>query len=259
MKKFFGVLAVLAVTAMISSSVFAAKFTKSITASATFAGSASISFDLFNVSGDSSATALSWNDANAFNMDEVPTWVAADQYAKVVANITKANAFVYMYTENKVTKPTLQPDYNKWNGDQGVAGTETYGGLVRTAGQGEANGGSYRGYIPVLFSYVATKGVPTLNVNSTTGEVTPKSTKTQADRFLSDKANGEYDQNYTIIAALNGPTFGYADGTGADGYVGPWTGNVTNNTAYMYFFGGFKNIIGEDVYSTTIKVESSWE
>ena len=34
---------------------------------------------------------------------------------------------------------------------------------------------------------------------------------------------------------------------------------VTNNTAYMYFFGNFKNIIGGDAYSTTVKVQQSWE
>ncbi len=253
MKKFFGVLAVLAVTAMISSSVFAAKFTKSITASATFAGAASISFDLFNVSGDSAATTLEWTNANAFNMGEVPTWIAADQYAKVVANITKANSFVYMYTDNKTTNPNLQPDYTKWQGETPVAGTETYGGLVRAGG----TGGTFRGYIPVLFSYVATKGVPTLNVNSTTGAVTETVTNDQSDRYLSDKSNGEYNQNYTTIAALNGPTFFTKDTAGADVQY-PST-SVKDNTAYMYFFGGFKNIIGGDTYSTTIKVESSWE
>lgn len=249
MKKFL----VLAVALMVSSSAFAAKFTKNITASATFAGDATITFDLFNVSDDSTATALNWTSAEAFNMGSTTKWVAADQYAKVVANITKANASVRMYTDNKTGNSSLQPNYTEWSGNQGVAGSETYGGLVRVGG----NGGAYRGYVPVLFSYVPTKTQPTLTVNTTTGEVTAKVTADQSDRYLSDISNGGYDANYTVIASLNGPTFFTKDEGGAD-VQNPST-SVQNGTAYMYFFGGFKDIIGGDTYSTTIKVESSWE
>ena len=249
MKKFFS----LVVAALfISSSAFAAKFTKNITASATFAGEATITFDLYNVSDDSTATALNWTSAEAFNMGSTTKWVAADQYAKVVANITKANASVRMYTDNKTGNSSLQPNYTEWNGNQGVVGTESYGGLVRAGG----NGGAYRGYVPVLFSYVSTKTQPTLNVNTTTGVVTETVTNDQSDRYLSDISNGGYDANYTVIASLNGPTFFTKDNNVDVQYP---SSTVQNGTAYMYFFGGFKDIIGGDTYSTTIKVESSWE
>lgn len=247
------VLSLVVAVLFVSSSAFAAKFTKNIVATATFEGDASISFDLFNAD-DTTATTLEWTNSDAFNMGDVTTWVAADQYAKVVANITKANAFVYMYTDNKAANSSLQPNYNKWNGNQGVAGSETYGGMYRVGG----TGGAYRGYVPVLFSYVPTKAQPTLDVNTATGEVTETVTADQSDRYILDKSNGGYEdnKNYTVIAALNGPTFFTKDGE--TNVQNPST-SVQNGTAYMYFFGGFKNIIGGDTYTTTIKIESSWE
>jgi hypothetical protein len=161
-----------------------------------------------------------------------------------------------MYTQTTIDKPSLEPNYTDWNGTQGVAGTESYGGLVRTAGKGTANGGAYRGYIPVMFSYNTTKnssitsnGTEVIEKNGT-GANAPV---LRADRYLSDKSNGEYDEDYTIIASLNGPTFG------VDATTGAWSGACTDNTAYMYFFGGFKDVIGGDTYSTTVYVEQSWD
>ena len=51
--------------------------------------------------------------------------------------------------------------------------------------------------------------------------------------------------NAAKIASIAGPVFGYDNG-GWD-YTGK---NVANHTAYMYFFGNFKNIVGGDVYGT---------
>ena len=246
MKKFFGVLAVLAVTAMISSSVFAASTT--FTASATFNGAANFTFTLRNVDGNAVATNLEWTSADAFVMGSTVSWVRADQYAVVAATITKANASVKMYTKNKDANPNLQPNSTEWNGGTGKPGTETYGALVRAGG----TGGAFRGYIPVFYSLV-----PTQNA-SITFDGNDVATEDRADRALVDTANGEYgDGNYATIAALNGPTFFTKDTSGADvQYPSP---KVQNNTAYMYFFGGFKDIIGGDTYSTTVYVQQSWE
>ena len=245
MKKFMSLAVALVATVMLGSSVFAAS--TNFTATATFAGAADFNFQLKNVSGDANAQNLSWTSADAFVMGSTIAWVRADQYAVVAATITKANASVKMYTKNKETNPDLQPNYNKWNGSTGVAGTETYGALVRQGG----TGGAYRGYIPVFYSLVPTKNA------SITFNGTDVATEDRADRALVDTQNGEYGTgHYATIASLNGPVFFTKDGDDEVLYPSP---KVTNNTAYMYFFGGFKDIIGGDTYSTTVYVQQSWE
>lgn len=246
MKKFLSLAVALVATAMLTSSVFAGTTTlKSVTATAAFAGSATFSFNLFKVSDDSAATTIDWTSADAFVMGSTTTWVQADQYAVVAATVTKAGYSVYMNTNNKADKPNLEPNYTEWNEGQGVPGTETYGGLVRAG----STGGAFRGYIPVVFSYSATK-----NKNITPFDAQGKEivTNAQSDRFLADVSNGGYDQNYTTIASLNGPTF-FTKNEEGDNVQFP-SEDVVNNTAYMYFFGGFKDIIGGDSYTTKIDV-----
>lgn len=260
MKKFMSLAVALVAAVVVSSSAFAAS--TQFTARATFAGAASFSFTLKNISGDATATDLTWAEADAFNMTGTDSWVRALQYAEVVANITKANASVKMYTDNKGTWSNIEPNYNDWEGEgdnaHGVVGTEAYGGLVRND-----NGnlpadfvGAHRGYIPLLYSMNTEKNASiTSDGSEGTKSEDANHNPTRADRFLADVSNGGYgDGSYAIIASLNGPTFGVDNTTGAYSSKA-----VTNNTAYMYFFGNFKNIIGGDTYSTTVKVQQSWE
>ena len=233
---------------VVSSSAFAANQTTPYVARAIFAGNASFSFTLKNVADDQSAQLIEWTSADAFNMNEGAVWVRADQYAEVMADITKANANVYMYTDNKTDSgiANLQPNY--WSDDSGDHAT--YGGLVRTAGQGEAVGGQYRGYVPVYFTYSKAK-----NANiAFDGTARFDDTNWVFDRPLADISNEGYKEADNTIASLNGPTFGVDATTGA--YSAP---GLTNNTAYMYFFGGFQQIIGGDAYSTKIYVKEVLE
>ena len=233
----------LVVALFVSSSAFAATTVKNtIVATAAFAGEAAFTFTLKTVSGDATATTLDWTSADAFNMEEDTVWVMADQYAEVYAKVTKAGYSVYMNTDNKTANPALEPNYTEWNGSgesaTPVESSATYGGMYRVGSEG----GVHRGYIPVLFSYVNQKNA-SLTFNGTVATTTSR-----ADRYLSDVSSASYDKDYTMIASLNGPTFG------VDAQTGAWPGDVTNNTAYMYFFGGFQNVIGGDTYTTTIKV-----
>lgn len=252
MKKFLGLVAVLAVTAMVSSSVFAATTTvkKTIVASASFSGESSFSFDLFKVSGDTAATTLDWTSPDAFVMGSTVAWVKADQYAKVVAKITKAGYAIYMNTDNKAANPNLEPNYTEWNADKtGKKGTEIYSGLVRSG----SNGGAYRGYIPVVYSYVPDKNANVKPFDSDGKEI---KTNAQSDTYLSDVSNAKYHKNDTTIAALNGPTFftKAEDGTTDVQYPSQTVKDRGDYTAYMYFFGGFKDIVGGDTYTTSIKI-----
>lgn len=253
MKKFMSLAVALLATAVLGSSAFAANKTTPYVAKAIFAGSASFTFTLKNVSGDAAATEIEWTSTAAFNMGEEIAWVKADQYAEVMANITKANANVYMYTDNKTDSgiSNLQPNYWKYNADDTPDPTsESYGGLVRTAGQGAAVGGAYRGYVPVYFTYSKNKNA------DITFDGTQRFDKTNwiFDRPLADKSNYGYTEADNTIASLNGPTFGVDAETGAYSADG-----LTNNTAYMYFFGGFKQIIGGDTYQTKIYVKEVLE
>ena len=247
MKKFF----VLAVAMLMAGSVFAATETTTYVAKATFAGVADFSFVLKNVSGTGTPTQIEWTKTDAFNMSEDVAWVMADQYAEVTANITKANANVYMYTNNKVDSGITGLKASHWKDDQQVQ-HDSFGGLVRTAGQGTPEGGDYRGYVPVMFSYNTTAdSTITCNgeqviIKDGTGDDAPV---TRADRFLADIDNDGYVEKDNTIASLNGPTFG------VDATTGAWPGACTDNKAYMYFFGGFKQVIGGDTYQTKIYVK----
>lgn len=249
------VLSLVVAALFVSSSVFAAS--TQFTARATFAGNASFSFQLKNIQGDGNADTLTWAEEDAFNMDGTNKWVRALQYAEVVANITKANASVIMFTDNKTTWPTITPNYNEWNNGQGVEGTEAYGGLVRNVNGNLPSDftGAHRGYIPLLYSMNTTKNASITSDGTQVVNKDAQNNPIRADRFLADKSNGGYGAGYATIASLNGPTFGVdADGTTVWGSAA-----VQDNTAYMYFFGNFKNIIGGDTYSTTVHVQQSWE
>jgi len=249
MKKFMSLAVALVAAVVVSSSAFAANKTTPYVARAIFAGAASFSFTLKNVADNQAADLIEWTSADAFNMNEGAVWVKADQYAEVVANITKANANVYMFTDNKTDSgiANLKPSYWKYNGDDPDPTSESYGGLVRTAGQGTPEGGVYRGYVPVYFTYSNA-------INSSiTFDGTQRFGTDVADRPLADKSNYGFTEADNTIASLNGPTFGVDANTGA------YPGDVTNGTAYMYFFGGFQQIIGGDAYSTKIYVKEVLE
>ena len=251
MKKFFSLLAAML---LVSSSAFAASTFTTYTGIADFSGSgtADFHFNLKNVSGDSAVTnnTIAWTSSDAFNTEATDNWVRADQYAEVVANVTKAGFNVYMYqtngqsTEYKAVDPRIDGD-----------GTKPISGLVRKG----SNGGAFRGYVPVAYSFVPTKNA------TITFDGTVATDDARADRYFVDSGNkkadgttSNFDKNYALIASLCGPVFGPFD---KDGNLEPWCSKtVTNKTAYMYFFGNFHDIIGGDIFGTDqIKIEQVTE
>lgn len=250
MKKVLSLAVALVVTVMLGSSIFAAIETKTVTAKADFtnSGQADFSFTIKKVSDDSVATEITWTSPDAFVVGGTTTWVRADHYAVVAATITKAGQQVYMFQTNTSNSSQFKATTPRSNAD----GTKVYSGLVNQA----THGGDFQGYVPVAFSLVGTKNKDiTYDMNTSTVSAT------RADKFLTDKADkkadgttSNFDAEYARIASLAGPVFG-------QGEYGDWTGtDVVNHTAYMYFFGGFANIVGGDVYGTDqIQIKQSVE
>ena len=248
------VLSLLVAALFVSSSAFAASSFTVYTGIADFtnSGSADFHFNLKNVSGDSAVTnnTIAWTSTDAFNTTGTDKWVRADQYAEVVANVTKAGFHVYMYqtngnsTEYKAVDPRVNADDSK-----------PISGLVRKG----SNGGAFRGYVPLAFSYVPAKNA---SITFDGNEGTPSDSR--ANRFFVDqgdkKADGSssFNKNYALIADICGPVFGPFD---EDGNLAPWCSKtVTNKTAYMYFFGNFHDILGGDKFGTDqIQIEQVTE
>lgn len=248
------VLSLLVAALFVSSSAFAGSSFTTYTGIADFSnsGTADFHFNLKNVSGDSAVTnnTIAWTSADAFNTESTDNWVRADQYAEVVANVTKAGFNVYMYqtngqsTEYKAVTPRTNAD-----------GSKPVSGLVNKAKQG----GDFQGYAPLAYSFVPTKDA---SITFDGNEGTPSDSR--ANRFFVDQGDKDKDgassfnKNYALIASLCGPVFGPFD---KNGNLAPWCSKtVTNKTAYMYFFGNFHDIVGGDIYGTDqIKIEQVTE
>ena len=248
MKKFMSLAVALVATVMLGSSAFAISFSTATykgVADFTGAGSVAFSFTLKAVSNDGSpavANQISWNSTAAFITGDDISWVRAQDYAVVAATVTKAGFNVYMYQTNKKST-NYKAETPRTNEDPVTHAKSTvYSGLVNKA----LKGGENKGYIPVAFSLVGTK-----NKNITYSQATSTTSATRSDKYFMDEADSTYVKEdygnymkYTKIAGLVGPVFG-------QGEYGDWTGSeVVNNTAYMYFFGGFSKVRGGDVYGT---------
>ncbi|WP_413853422.1 hypothetical protein [Candidatus Ruminimicrobium bovinum] len=236
MKKVVSLLAVLFLFAGLSFAATVSTTTYVGIADFSNSGTVDFSFTLKNVSGDAVASQLNWTSPDAFVGGSTVAWVRADQYAVVAATVTKAGFNVYMYQTNK-NSSNYKAETPRHNADNSTV----YSGLVNP----EKKGGDFKGYIPVAFSFVGTK-----NANITYDIKTATVSATRSDKFFMDTADSTYTKDegdymkYTKIAGLVGPVF-------AQGTDGDWTGSdVVNNTAYMYFFGGFANITGGEKYGT---------
>ena len=242
-------------------------------------GVAQFSFTLKNVTGNATATRINWSTTTAFNTTSNDRWVRAEQYAVVAATVTKAGFNVYMYQTNLIStkyKPKNSSGTVLYRGNYVSSGTASVwvssaaSGLVRENIKNEsANSGDYRCYIPIAYSLVA-KSSPTITFDGTSRiwtrtEGTGAHISTIAvrtDRFLCDVADSsaantdgtgypEGKGHYTKIASFGGPVFGSDYYEDKDKEPLDWgSADVENYTAYMYFFGNFKNIMGKDVYGT---------
>jgi hypothetical protein len=225
MKKFLGLMAVLAVTAMVSSSVFAADLLDTFTASVSFsARPTSFNAVLVNASGQEvQGKALTWNNVTDWKMNSSDDqWKKADQIIKLSATIDTGNESVVMYQDNSNASATS--DYVAVSSrivGSGENKRYAYNGLVK----GGSKGGNdvYKdgkitkaNYLPM--AYYASDSI-TLPADFDLSKAA--SDDGYGYRFLVDKfdqkvANGETPKGYYTIA--NGDGF-VIDVNDAQGHV----------------------------------------
>jgi len=236
MKKLFNLVAVLAVTVLLSNSAFAAvSLTRSSIANFSSVGEVSFSLDLKYIADDSAASVIDWDVANIPLNVDATTWTTSTVYAVLSSTVTTANGTVYMFQDN-----ANSTDYKAVT-PRTEGANSIYSGMVNQANQG----GEYRGYVPMVFNSTTTKATPNFGTDPETVAGT---------RYFIDKSNTNFnDQTNYITVANTGGLVGGVTATGAC-----W--NVGSNTGYMYFGGLFKNILGGDVWGTDqIKIVSSIE
>ncbi len=236
MKKILSFAAVLAVTVLFSSSVFAAvNIKKSAVADFSSSGEVSFSIDLKYIADDSAASVIDWDIANIPLNVDATNWTTSTVYAVVSATVTTVGNAIYMYQDNKNGTEYVAVS-SRTEGTNGI-----YSGMVNK----ETKGGDYRGYVPLVFNSTTTKATPSFGTN-------PEDVA--GTRYFIDKSNTNFaDQTNYITIANNGGLVGGVDAGGA-------CYNIGSNTGYMYFGGLFKNILGGDVYGTdTIKIVETIE
>ncbi|MFA7073924.1 MAG: hypothetical protein WC234_01905 [Endomicrobiaceae bacterium] len=240
MKKVLSLLVVMACMVFFSSMAFASTDTvKTINASANFASSGEvyISFDLKNLADDSTATAITWDPTAVTLNSGTETWKTAQQYAVMVASVTKTSGAVYMYQDNK----SNSADYVATNPRTNQDGTKAFSGLVRKgSGGGEREG--TRGYVPLSYTMSASKLSSSYEYVVSSGTARYFSDKSD---LKSDGSTSNLNTAYITIANINGFVAGVTGETGTYALSG-----VTDDTAYMYFGGGFRDIQGGDIYQT---------
>lgn len=237
MKKVLSLLVVMACVVFFSSMAFASTDTvKTINASANFASSGEvyISFNLKNLTDDSTATAITWDPSAVTLNSGTETWKTAQQYAVMVASVTKTSGAIYIYQDNKSNSSDYIATNPRTNGD----GTKAFSGLVRSG----SGGGESRGYIPLSYTMSASKLSSSYEYVVSSGTARYFSDKSD---LKSDGSTSNFNTAYITIANIDGFVAGVTGETGTYGLDG-----VTDDTAYMYFGAGFKDVQGGDIYQT---------
>lgn len=233
MKKLFSLMAVLAVTILMSSSVWAETFaTKGALASFESAGEVSFSAALYKFTGQATqyssptsaeSTGITWDISTIPLNSSTEHWQAANVYCLIKSTITTASGKVVIYQDNA----NNDDDYKATTGDKRA-------GLVKKGSGGGSN---------LDFQYMSVK-----LSSATTYCVTsqPNFERTEAggwedpygSRGFKDKNDNGFNPNDSYLVIAN--SGGIWDG---DNWFNPGD-NV------LFFAATFKNILGGDSYGT---------
>ena len=236
-------------------------------------GSVEFSFDLRDITTDSSIEKINW-DPRIINIAQKDAqWVWSTSYAIVRATITTDNVNFYMYQKNTDSSSVYQSTWSRTvavyyeqgytpTGDDSrdrvhrSSATFSYSGMVNKV----TKGGEYAGFVPLSFLFTSAK----LSSSDLKQQYDPEIMTQSGDkvaRYFTDEAdyteyysNGEvtrtetnFKKEYSILARFGGPVFGVYD---EEGHYAPWRPELVDNTAYMYFGGNFMNIGRGDAFAT---------
>ena len=242
MKKIVGLFLVLAITAFVSSSVFAAvdKTYKAVAVFSSSVGEVSFDMVLKYIDGDASASAIDWDVENIPLNVTATNWTTSTVYGIVTSTVTTVGGAVYMYQDNKNgTDYIAVSSRTAWDGTTELGAV--YSGMVNK----DLQGGDYRGYIPMVYYSTTTKATPNFGEDPETVPGT---------KYFIDKSDYNFAQQTNYITVAN--TGGLVGGVDANGNC--W--NIGSSTGYMYFGGLFSNVLAGDDYGTDkIRVVSTIE
>lgn len=269
MKKFFGLFLISSLLFFSSNIICAAVIssgtvgTVDIVADFSNMGSVDFSFELKNISDDSTTDTIDWKIQDVSLRQDSPQWKWSTTYAVVKATVTDPTVSYYLYqknTESTVYKSTAARIVQVYTS----SATFAYSGLVHQ----EKQGGDYGGYVPLSYLFTVNKlSSSELQQEYDPGTMTEFGEKVA--RYFTDEAdyvayyNGtvlesditstesNFKREYAVIACANagGLVFGPY---GEDGSFAPWAPEAVqqSKTAYMYFGGNFMNIFRGDIFGT---------
>ncbi|MBR3628527.1 MAG: hypothetical protein IKN42_06765 [Elusimicrobia bacterium] len=238
MKKFFSLLAVLALVGMVSSAVWAAPTTEAThTALASFSGGTiSFSADLYNWNSTytgTTATNITFNTDGFILGSSTPVFKCASVYALIQSNITASTGKVWVYQDNKN------------NSDSKYVATtgRTDGSNTLVSGLVKANsGGSKAEHFAPLKAYYKKLSDAKNVITTLPTQFPPDGVGEYGVYNFVDKGDSNYvaKDPYTLIA------------TGDGNYVGTneWGRNYVKEDVVMFFGATFTNVLGGDSYGT---------
>ena len=251
MKKFFSLLAVMALVVMASSSVWAAALAQKA-ARVTFTAAA-IQFDvaLYHWGGSGSyetgqatATQINFVPSDVTLGTVTPSTSTSSDYALITSNLSQqpANTHVYVYTDNVNNSSDFKAKSPSTTADG-------YNGLVR-----KGNGDTFvdGDYATVITKCVAVSSA-NANYNTTNGPrdaVFDYDGQSSGDRWLADKSTTGFNSQANVIGK---------GGVGGGIYIGAENSSYATNwysteQVVMFFRAIFHSVNGGDEYGTdTIK------
>lgn len=238
MKKFFSLLAVLALVGM-AGTVFAAPAVEGDpkTAIASFSGgSIAFSADLYNWNATytgTTATNITWTTSDIPLGSSTEKFKCADVYALIKSTITAATGKVWVYQDNRNNSDTYKAASDKPRHD---GSTTLFSGLVK----GNSGGGD--GNFAPLAAYYRKISEAKTAITTLPTQFPPSGEGNYGVYWFKDLGDSDYTAKdpYTLVATSAGNFVGN----------GQYGKDYVKEDVVMFFGAKFTNVLGGDTYGT---------